>query len=118
MTTQTAGARTVETFFEAHHDATLSRPDDRQALAVEIDDAIAAQVTAHVDVFAHDLRNALNAAMLSFDLIKSGRVEVSSSTGAMLGRSLLRLRDMIDHAQEESHGAARVESEPSAGSPR
>lgn len=45
---------------------------------------------------AHELRNLLNTAMLSFDAIKSGDVGINGSVGAMLGKSLAGLRRVVD----------------------
>ena len=45
---------------------------------------------------AHELRNLLSTATLSFEMIRSGRVGVGGSTGTVLGRSLWGLRDLID----------------------
>lgn len=47
---------------------------------------------------AHELRNFLNTAMLSFAAIKSGSVALNGATSAILDRSLVGLRDLIDHA--------------------
>lgn len=47
---------------------------------------------------AHELRNHLNSAMLSFDVLRRGTVAIGGSTGAVLGRSLLGLRDVVDSA--------------------
>ena len=47
---------------------------------------------------AHELRNLLNTAVLAFDAIKTGNVAVRGSTGAVLDRSLLGLRDVIDRS--------------------
>ena len=47
---------------------------------------------------AHELRNFLNTAILSFAAIKSGSVAANGSTAAILDRSLVGLRDLIDHA--------------------
>jgi signal transduction histidine kinase len=49
-------------------------------------------------VFAHELRNSLSAALLAFSVVKRGVVGLESSTGAVLHRSLLRLRDLIDRS--------------------
>jgi signal transduction histidine kinase len=46
-------------------------------------------------VLAHEMRNQLSAAMLAFEMLKRGSVGVGGSTGAMLGRSLAGLRDLI-----------------------
>jgi signal transduction histidine kinase len=45
---------------------------------------------------AHDLRNLLGSAILAFEAIKSGTVALTGATGAVLDRSLLGLRDVID----------------------
>ncbi len=47
---------------------------------------------------AHELRNSLNTAMLSFAAIKTGSVALNGSTSAVLDRSLVGLRDLIDRA--------------------
>jgi signal transduction histidine kinase len=45
---------------------------------------------------AHELRNALGAALLSFQTLKTGTVGLGGSTSALLGRSLRRLSVLID----------------------
>ena len=45
---------------------------------------------------AHELRNLLQTAILSFDVLKSGRVGIAGSTGAVLGRSLIALSERVD----------------------
>jgi signal transduction histidine kinase len=60
--------------------------------------AIADQGTERLGVFAHELRNLINTAMLSFESIKSGRVGPGGSTGMLLGRSLMGLRDLVDRS--------------------
>ena len=57
---------------------------------------IADEGTERLGVLAHELRNVINAAMLSFDAIKNGRVAVGGSTSLLHGRSLMRLRDLVD----------------------
>lgn len=47
---------------------------------------------------AHELRNHLNSAMLSYDVLRRGTVAINGSTGGVLGRSLLGLRDVVDSA--------------------
>lgn len=51
--------------------------------------------------FAHELRNHLSTAMLSFQAVKSGRVGVTGSTIKVLERSLRSLRDLIDRSVSE-----------------
>jgi signal transduction histidine kinase len=45
---------------------------------------------------AHELRNALGAALLSFETLRKGSVGFGGSTSALLGRSLRRLSALID----------------------
>ena len=44
----------------------------------------------------HELRNLLNSAILAFEVLKTGSVGVGGNTGAVLGRSLAGLRNLID----------------------
>jgi len=60
--------------------------------------AIVEQGTERLGVLAHELRNALSAAMLAFEEIKSGRVAVGGSTGGLVSRSLLNLHRLIDRS--------------------
>ena len=57
---------------------------------------IASEGLERLGILAHEMRNSLNTAMLSFDAIKSGRVAVGGSTGLLHQRSLTGLRDLID----------------------
>jgi signal transduction histidine kinase len=57
--------------------------------------------TERLGFFAHELRNLLGNAMLSFEVLKSGTVGIGGSTGAVLGRNLLALRDLIDRSLAE-----------------
>jgi signal transduction histidine kinase len=76
-----------------------------------LDTAIAEAVTEHARItassrsadelerigqLAHELRNMLNMAFLAFDAVKRGTVAINGSTGAVLGRSLIGLRDLVD----------------------
>ena len=90
--------------------------DEFRTLNLCLDDAIAEAVTTfssfrerriadqeseRLGLLAQQLRSSLFAAMLSFDMIKTGRVAVGGSTGLVLGRSLLGLRDIIDRSLTE-----------------
>ena len=81
-----------------------------------LDTAIAEAVTEHaritaatasseenerLGVAAHELRDALNTALLAFNALKRGTVAINGSTGAVLGRSLLRLGQVVDNALAE-----------------
>jgi len=50
---------------------------------------------------AHELRNLIGNALMAFAAIKKGHVGVAGSTGAMLDRSLIGLRDLIDRTLVE-----------------
>jgi signal transduction histidine kinase len=104
--------------------------DEFRTLNLCLDDAIAEAVTAYaqereqdsaeqgterIGIFAHELRNLLNVSMLSFDAIKSGRVAVSGSTGLVLSRSLIGLRNLIELSLAEVRldaGIGRLELLP------
>jgi signal transduction histidine kinase len=55
---------------------------------------------------AHELRDLLNGALLAFHTLKRGAVAISGNTGAVLGRSLTGLRDIIDRSLSEVRLAA------------
>lgn len=55
---------------------------------------------------AHELRNSLNTAILSFGVIKTGSVALVGPTSAVLDRSLITLRDLIDRALADVRLAA------------
>jgi hypothetical protein len=57
--------------------------------------------TERLGFFAHELRNLLSNSMLAFEVLKGGSVGVGGSTGALLGRNLTRLRDLIDRSLAE-----------------
>ena len=86
-----------------------------------LDEAIASAVTEYarareVDLseaevrrqgfFAHELRNHLQTALMSFQVVKSGKVGVTGSTIGVLERSLRGLRDLIDRSVSEVRLAA------------
>jgi signal transduction histidine kinase len=76
-----------------------------------LDTAIAEAVTEHARVTAearsaeeierlghaaHELRDNLNTAILAFHTLKRGAVAINGSMGAVLGRSLMGLREVVD----------------------
>lgn len=113
---QTVTALAVET------NAPISA-DDFRTLNHCLDDAIAAAVTTYagesqqrasikqheasersnerVGFLVHELRNLVNTAIVAFEVLKRGDVGVAGSTGAVLQRSLLGLRDLIAHSLDE-----------------
>ena len=50
---------------------------------------------------AHELRDLLNGALLAFHVLKRGTVAINGSTGAVLGRSLMSLRSLVDGTLSE-----------------
>lgn len=82
-----------------------------------LDDAIAQAVTAyerqrdrneggavaasHLAFLAHEMRNLLSTSMLTFDALSRGGVGIQGSTGMLLGRSLRRMRVLIDRTLAE-----------------
>ena len=88
-------------------------PEEFQTLNLCLDDAIAGAVTEYarsrersiedasterLGFLAHELRNLLNTGMMSFESIRSGRIAANGSTGAVLCRSLLGIRDLVDRS--------------------
>ena len=77
-----------------------------------LDDAIAQAVTSYehqrdhagpggarvtqLGVLAHEMRNLLMTSMLTFEALAKGSVGIHGSTGTLLGRSLRRMRTLID----------------------
>jgi signal transduction histidine kinase len=55
---------------------------------------------------AHELRNHIHTATLAFTAIKAGKVGVTGSTGAVLERSLIGLRTLIDRSLADVRVAA------------
>jgi signal transduction histidine kinase len=89
-----------------------------------LDTAIAEAVTEHARItahwqsseeverlgqVAHEIRNYLNSALLAFDTLRRGTVAINGSTGAVLGRSLLGLRDVVDSTLADIRMAALPE---------
>jgi len=81
--------------------------DDFQMLNACLDDAIAGAITEHARMrdhdgaerrgrFAHELRNQLNSALLSYEVLAAGEVGFPSTTGSLLGRSLTGLEAAIE----------------------
>ena len=66
------------------------------------DDAAAARGSERLGVFAHELRNLVNTAIVSFDVLRTGNVGVGGSTGRVLHRSLLSLRSLIGRSLAET----------------
>jgi signal transduction histidine kinase len=91
--------------------------DEFRALNLCLDNAIAGAVTEfarqreqaiteqnhsvaneRLGLLAHELRNLLNLSMLAVAAVKRGNVGLSGATGAVLDRSLIGMRDLIDRS--------------------
>ncbi len=64
--------------------------------------------SARLGPLAHELRNYLQTATLVVAAIKSGNVGMTGATAAVLDRSLLGMRGLIDHALAEVRVTARM----------
>jgi signal transduction histidine kinase len=64
-------------------------------------DAETARGNERLGVFAHELRNLVGTASVAFEVLRKGNVGVGGSTGAVLERSLLALRDLITRSVDE-----------------
>jgi signal transduction histidine kinase len=89
-----------------------------------LDTAIAEAVTEHARItaesrsteeiersgqLAHEIRDSLNTALLAFHTLKQGTVAINGSTGAVLGRSLISLRDLVDNTLSDTRMAANIQ---------
>lgn len=61
----------------------------------------AARENERLGFFAHELWNLIHTAILAFDVVKSGNVGVTGSTGTVLHRSLIGARDLIARSLAE-----------------
>lgn len=88
-----------------------------------LDTAIAGAVTEHARItadsrstgeiersgqLAHEIRDLLNTAMLAFQTLKRGTVAINGSTGTVLGRSLMNLRDLVDSTLSDIRMSANI----------
>lgn len=73
------------------------------------DDQISADGTERLAIFAHELRNLLNSATLSFEVLRTGRVGVGGSSGQILARSLSGLRALINRSLVEGRISAGIQ---------
>jgi signal transduction histidine kinase len=86
-----------------------------------LDTAIAEAVTEHARItaqsrstednersgqVAHEMRDMLHTALFAFEALKRGTVAINGSTGAVLGRSLMSLRDLVDSTLSDIRMAA------------
>ena len=109
-------------------DAPIST-DDFRLLNCCLDDAIASAVTEYgaernqsgidgesargterLGFLAHELRNLTNTALLAFEVLKTGNVGVSGSTGAVLHRSLMGIEALIGRSLAEVRATRGVQN--------
>lgn len=62
--------------------------------------------------FAHELRNHLSTATLALMVMKTGNVGLHSATGTVLDRSLVMLRNLIDHSLSDVRMRAGIAVQP------
>ena len=89
-----------------------------------LDAAIAGAVTEHARItaesrsteeiersgrMAHEIRDILNTAILAFHTLKRGTVAINGSTGAVLGRSLIGLRDLVNSTLSDIRVDANIQ---------
>jgi signal transduction histidine kinase len=89
-----------------------------------LDTAIAEAVTEHARItaertqsdgverlgqVAHELRNQLNTALLAFQTLRHGAISINGSTGMVLGRSLMGLRDLVNSTLSEVRLGAGIQ---------
>ena len=102
---------------------TAITPEEFHTLNRCLDVAIAGAVTEHARITrqthqaeeierlghtAHEARDFLSTAFMAFHALKRGDVAINGSTGALLGRSLMALRDLIDRTLSEVRLVANV----------
>jgi len=110
-------------FVDAHREETLNAPittEDLRTLNRCLDDAIAGAVTEYgrertqsaIDgessrgserfgFFAHEMRNLINTSIVAFEVLKTGNVGVTGSTGTVLLRSLMASRALVSRSLAE-----------------
>jgi hypothetical protein len=62
------------------------------------DESVAYDGTERLGMMAHEMRNLIHGALLSFSILQEGTVGIGGSTGAVLGRKLRGLRDLVNNA--------------------
>jgi signal transduction histidine kinase len=65
------------------------------------DEGLVGEGTQRLGIFAHEARNLINAATISFEVLKTGSVGIGGSTGRVLERSLTRLNSLIARSLAE-----------------
>ncbi|MEQ1727376.1 MAG: sensor histidine kinase, partial [Vicinamibacterales bacterium] len=76
-------------------------------------DRAAERDTERVGFLVHEMRNLVNTAVIAFEVFKSGKVGVGGSTGAVLQRTLMALRDLIARSLEDIRSTPSVKNRKS-----
>src|SRR6476659_2249625 len=71
-----------------------------------VDASHAATLNEKLAAFAHEIRNGLSTAMIALSVIRSGKVGLEGATGAILDRSLVGMRILLDRSLTEAQMAA------------
>ena len=89
-----------------------------------LDTAIAESVTEHGRIttesrlseeierlgsLAHEIRDMLNTALIALDILKRGTVSLNGSTGAVLARSLIEIKNVVDRTLSDVRLSANVQ---------
>jgi signal transduction histidine kinase len=80
------------------------------AFARRRESAISSEGTERLGVLAHEMRNLLNTAILTFGSIQKGTVSASGNTGLVHARSLLQLNILIDRSLADVRLDASVQN--------
>lgn len=85
--------------------------DDAMAFSVteyerQRDASVASSGTQRAGILAHELGNRVTAALIAFKILRKGTVGIGGSTGAVLGRNLQAIHDLV----KKSVAGVRVES--------
>jgi len=107
----------------AFEDGTRIEVDEFRTLNRCLDNAIADSVTewayhnnlanadkkvARVDFFVYELRKLIHTATLAVIAIKAGNVGIAGATGAVLDRSLIELRNLLDRSLADLRGRSEA----------
>jgi signal transduction histidine kinase len=102
------GAAEFHTFNRCLDDAIASAVTEYAKHIAPTGELVSAALNSRLGLLAHELRSYLYSATLTVAAIRAGNVGVSGASGALLDRSLLGMRSLIDRALAEVRVTARV----------